>query len=120
MELVNILLALLTIAFGAIGLVSPSYAMGALKLQTAGPTDGMSEIRAASGGAFVATGAAALILSHPLGWTLLGAHYAGAALGRIVSIGLDGSGSRKIWAFFLIEAVFAAWLIGANGSGVAL
>ena len=114
MEIVNIVLAVLTIGFGGICLVSPSYAMGALSLKTDGRPDGMSEIRAASGGAFVAMALVAIVLAHPVAWVMLGVHYAGAALGRIVSIGLDGSGSTKIWAYFAIEALFAAWFIAAN------
>lgn len=119
MEFVNIALALLTIAFGGICLVSPSYALGALKLRVDGSNEGKSEMRAASGGAFVVMAAVALALgpTQPLAWVMLGVHYAGAALGRIVSIALDGSGTRKIWAFFAIEAGFAAWLIGANLQG---
>lgn len=115
-EVVNILLALLTIAFGGICLVSPTYAMGALSLKTDGKRDGMSEIRAASGGAFVVMSVAAILLgaTQPLAWVMLGVHYAGAGLGRIVSIALDGSGSPKIWFFFATELLFAAWLIGAN------
>lgn len=117
MEIINIVLALATIAFGALALCWPRWAMGALSLATTNDkTDGMSELRAASGGAFVATGSAAILLSaySPFAWIMLGMHYAGAGLGRITSIIVDGSGSRKIWGFFAIEIVFAAWLIAAN------
>ncbi len=116
-EIVNIILAVATIGFGAIALFWPSYAMGALKLATVGSeTDGMSEIRAASGGAFVGTGLLAIAFAQfsPVAWVMLGAHYLGAGVGRITSIARDGSGSTKMWAFFAIEALFAAWLIGMN------
>ncbi|MEO1330452.1 MAG: DUF4345 family protein [Pseudomonadota bacterium] len=116
-EIVNIILGVLTIGFGAIGLISPSYAMGALALKTDGDKrDGLSEIRAASGGAFVVMSVVAILIgqSFPMAWVMVGVHYAGAGLGRIVSIALDGSGSKKIWFFFAIEALFAAWFILAN------
>lgn len=123
-EAVNILLALATIGFGALAFFWPNFALKALKLQTAaGYEDGKSEIRAASGGAFMGTGAAALVLGSttimgaaatPFAWLMLGAHYAGAGIGRLMSFANDGSGSAKMWAFFASEALFAAWLIGAN------
>lgn len=115
--IVNVVLGALSVVFGALGFFWPNYALGALKLATApGFEDGKSEIRAASGGAFVFMGLAALAYGHvsPFIWVMVGVHYAGAGIGRLLSILVDGSGSTKIWAFFAIEAVFAAWLIGAN------
>ena len=115
--MLNNALAILTILFGAIALISPRYAMGALYLTTTdGRADGKSELRAASGGAFVATASAAMLLgpAHPAAWVMLGMHYAGCGVGRLTSIVIDGAGSKKMWAFFAIEAVFAALLIGLN------
>ncbi|MEL6278451.1 MAG: DUF4345 family protein [Pseudomonadota bacterium] len=117
MEIVNIILAVLSIAFGGICLVAPRYALGALSLRTDGANDGLSEIRGASGGAFVFLAAVALVVSHPAAWVMMGVHYAGAAFGRGVSIVLDAAGSPKMWIYFGIEVVFAAWLIGANLGG---
>lgn len=114
---VNIGLAILSIIFGALGFLWPNYALGALKLETTpGYADGKSEIRAASGGAFVLMGLAGLAFGHHHAfiWVMIGVHYAGAGVGRLLSIAVDGSGSAKIWAFFAVELVFAAWLIGAN------
>lgn len=113
----NVVLAVLSILFGAFGLVWPTYALGALKLQTIGDSsEGKSEIRAASGGAFVLLALAGLAFGHhhPLIWVMVGVHYAGAGAGRLLSILLDRSGTPKILAFFAVEVVFAAWLIGAN------
>lgn len=115
--MINVLLAVLSIIFGALGFLWPNFALGALKLAPVpGFSDGKSEIRAASGGAFVVMGLAGLVFGHvsPFIWVMIGMHYAGAATGRFLSIALDGAGSRKIWAFFAIEVVFAIWLIGAN------
>lgn len=119
MEVINIALALATILFGGLALVSPNFALKALKLQCVpGHNDGKSELRAASGGAFVGTAVAAIALgaAHPMAWVMLGMHYGGAAVGRVTSIFLDNAGSRKMWMFFAIEAAFAAVLIGANWS----
>lgn len=116
-ETINIALAILSIAVGAIAFISPDFALSALKLTTTdGAADGKSELRAASGGAFIALGAAALLLgsSAPIAWVMMGVHYAGAAAGRLLSFALDRSGSAKMWLFFAFELVFAAWLIGAN------
>ncbi|MEL6979685.1 MAG: DUF4345 family protein [Pseudomonadota bacterium] len=120
-DIVNYALAALSILFGALALLWPDYAMRALSLQSAdGKMDGKSELRGASGGAFVVLGAAAGALgpAWPLAWVMMGVHYAGAAVGRGLSFVFDGSGSRKMWFFFAIEVVFAAWLIGANWSRI--
>ncbi len=62
-QIVNIVLGVLSIGFGAIALLAPRYAMEALKLQTAGDArDGLSELRAASGGAFVGLALAGLAI----------------------------------------------------------
>ena len=116
-QIINIAFALLSIFFGALALCWPNYAMEALKLAPAGgQMDGKSELRGASGGAFVALGLGGLALgpAWPMAWVMMGLHYAGAAVGRLVSFTFDDSGSRKMWMFFAIEVVFAAWLIGAN------
>ena len=109
-QLINFTLALLSIGFGALALLSPNFAMEALKLAPAeGRMDGKSELRGASGGAFVALGLAGAAFgpAWPVAWVMMGAHYAGAAAGRLVSFAFDGSGSRKMWLFFGIEVVFA-------------
>lgn len=118
-DIVNLLIAILTVVFGGMCFLWPDFAMRTLKLANAetGAYDGMSEMRAASGGSFLGTTLGALILQafgSPLGWVALGMHYLGAAAGRGLSIALDGSGSRRIWTYFLFEVAFAVWLIGAN------
>jgi hypothetical protein len=114
-EFLNILVAVLTVGFGAIGFLKPEFALSALKLQRiAGHNDGLSEMRAASGGAFVATAALALALQSPLCYLMLGAQYVGASVGRLTSILFDDAGSKKMWAFFLIEAACSVWLVTAN------
>lgn len=113
-QIVNLLAALATIGFGAIGWLAPRYTMAVLDLATDGSALGLSEIRAASGALFVGLGLAALLLRDPLVFVVVGAAYAGAALGRATSIALDGSGSTTSWTFLAVEIAFAAWLILAN------
>ena len=116
-QAINFILAVVSIGFGALAFFWPDYALRALSLQTVeGRTDGKSELRGASGGAFMALGAAGALFgpAWPVAWVMMGVHYAGAAIGRLLSFAVDRSGSQKMWLFFGIEVVFAAWLIGAN------
>ncbi len=116
-EIVNLVLAALSAAFGAIAFLAPRYAMEALKLETTGGArDGMSEIRAASGGAFVALALAGMAFgaAQPFVWVMVGVHYLGAAAGRLLSIALDGAGSAKMVGFWGIEASFGLWFVIAN------
>ena len=114
---VNHALALLTILFGAIALaVAALHDEGAPSGDVAGRADGKAELRAASGGAFVATGAAAMLLGAAFSDRL---DHARAALRRRRRRATDGdrarrAGNAKMWGFFAIEAVFALWLIAAN------
>ncbi len=113
-DILNILAALLTIAFGAFGFVAPRYTLGALDLETTGSTMGLSEMRASVGGLFVAFGGVLLIWPHPMLFVGLGIAYAGAATGRFVSALLDAPPIRKLLIFGGIEAGLAAWLLAAN------
>lgn len=116
-DIINTVLAVLSIGFGAIGLLWPRFALDALKLAPQGAhREGLSEIRAASGGAFVALAAFGLIFgpSSPFVWVMVGVHYLGAGLGRFASILMDRSGSPKILGFFAIEALFGLWFVIAN------
>jgi hypothetical protein len=45
---------------------------------------------------------------------MLGVAYAGAAVGRLVSIVIDRPPMPKALVFFLFEAIPAGWLIIAN------
>ena len=112
-DIVNILIALMTIAFGAMGFVAPRFAARALDLQPTTSTMGLSELRASAGGLFVALGLACLVFG---GWTFaaLGVAYAGAATGRLLSMILDGPPQPKALAWFLLEALPSAWLIALN------
>lgn len=113
-ETINLILCLLTIAFGLFGFLAPRYTAAALDLQTTNSTMGLSEIRASVGGLFVVAGLAAILTDTPEAYFMLGWAYAGAALGRAVSLVRDKPPFTKVLIFGGIEAVFAALLLLLN------
>ena len=112
-DLLNISLALVSIALGAIGWLAPRYTMGVLDIAQGGSTMGLSEIRAASGALFIGLGAGAIFLGTPLAYAMVGFAWGGAAIGRLTSIVADGN-TRKKTGFFVIEVAVAALLLGLN------
>lgn len=113
-DILNILAALLTIAFGAFGFIAPRYTAATLDLETGASTMGLSEMRASVGGLFVVSGLAALWLDAPMAYAMIGFAYAGAAAGRFLSLFLDKPPIKKLFVFGGIEAVLAIWLLWAN------
>ncbi|SDW44433.1 protein of unknown function [Ruegeria halocynthiae] len=110
----NVIAALLTIGFGLFGFLAPAFTANALDLAPTKSTMGLSEMRASVGGLFVVTGAAVLWLNTPMAYAMLGVVYAGAALGRFVSVFLDNPPMTKALTFGGIELALAIWLIFAN------
>lgn len=113
-DIVNIVAAILTIGFGLFGFVAPRYTASALDLATTTSTMGLSEMRASVGGLFVVAGFAAIWLNDPLAYAMIGFAFAGAAMGRVLSLLLDKPPLRKVLIFGGIEAALAAWLLTAN------
>lgn len=113
-EFLNIVAALLTIAFGLFGFLAPRYTAAALDLEPTNSTMGLSEMRASVGGLFVVAGMAAIWLGQPLGYAMIGFAFVGAALGRALSLVLDKPPVRKVLIFGGIEAALAAWFLFAN------
>ncbi|MBP0482817.1 DUF4345 family protein [Sagittula salina] len=110
---VNIIIAVMTIAFGAMAFSAPGYAARALDLAPTGSTMGLTELRASAGGLFVAMGLACLIVGDWT-WAALGIAYTGAATGRVLSIFIDRPPQPKAFVWFLLEALPAAWLLTLN------
>ncbi len=110
----NIVAALLTIAFGLFGFLAPRYTANALDLEPTKSTMGLSEMRASVGGLFVVAGLAAIWLNAPLGYAMIGFAFTGAALGRVLSLIFDKPPVRKVLVFGGIEAVLATWFLAAN------
>ncbi len=113
-DLLNIVAAALTVAFGLFGFLAPRYTASALDLAPTTSTMGLSEMRASVGGLFVVAGIAAVWLNEPLGYAMIGFAFVGAALGRIVSLVFDKPPLRKVVIFGGIEAALAAWFLAAN------
>lgn len=113
-DILNIIAALLTIGFGLFGFLAPRYTASALDLEPTTSNMGLSEMRASVGGLFVVVGLAAILLGEPLTYVMIGFMFAGAALGRMLSIFLDKPPLSKALMFGGVEAVLATWLIVAN------
>ncbi|SEM68367.1 protein of unknown function [Palleronia salina] len=103
-DLLNIVIALLSIGFGAIGWLAPRYTMEKLDTQDKGSTMGVSEVRAASGALFVGLGLGALLIGDPIAYAMIGFAWGGGAVGRATSLLLDGVTRSKV-IFFAVEAV---------------
>lgn len=113
-DVLNIIACLLTIAFGLFGFLAPRYTAAALDLAPTDSNMGLSEMRASVGGLFVMVGLAALWLDHPLTYGMIGFAFAGAALGRLVSLVFDSPPLSKVLLFGGIEAALALWFLAAN------
>lgn len=113
-DILNILMALLSIGLGAIGWLAPRYTLSVLDLAPTGTTMGLSEIRAASGALFIGLGLGAIVLGTPLAYAMVGFAWAGAAAGRLTSILADEAPTRRTYGFFATEAVVAALLLVIN------
>lgn len=118
MAWIDIGLALLTIGLGLFGFLAPRYTLGALDLRQGDTAMGLSEMRASVGGLFVAVGAVCLITGAPAAYLMLGVVYAGAGLGRALSLIVDRPPMPKAGIWFLFEALPAAYLIWAHGSAI--
>ncbi|MEL6169903.1 MAG: DUF4345 family protein [Pseudomonadota bacterium] len=114
-DLVNILAAILSIGIGAISWLAPGYTMGALALAPRdGSTMGPSEIRASAGALFVGLGIGALLIGTSEAYAMVGWAWAGAAIGRATSLGLDRPSTPRKWVFFAVEAVVGGALLVLN------
>jgi len=113
-DLINILLACISIGLGAIGWLAPRYTMQILDMAPVGSTMGLSEIRAASGALFIGLGVGALLLGTPIGFAMVGFAWAGAAIGRLTSILADGYQNTRKITFFVVEASVAGVLLAIN------
>ena len=114
MDFLNWIIALLTIGFGAIGFLAPRYTASALDMVPTPTTMGLSELRAGSGGLFVALGLYCLLSGDPMAYFMLGVAYVGAGAGRLLSILLDKPPMKKALTFLAFEWPPAAWLILYN------
>ncbi len=113
LAIIDFILALVTIGFGAAGWLAPGWTMEKVGLEDTGSTMGLSEVRAASGALFVVAGIAAIWIGTPTAYAMLGFVWLGGALGRGTSLVVDGTSTRK-WGFFTTEIAVGLALVGLN------
>lgn len=110
LPIIRIVIAVVTIATGLISLIGPRSVTGFTGLSTTGPR-GITEIRAVLGGAFIALGAAPLILGEMAAYRMLGLTYLTVGLVRFLSMIVDRSWVSSNWISLAVEAVFGTLLI---------
>ena len=116
MHWINLAGAGLTLAMGCLGLFFPRLASRLTGLDARTPP-GFSEFRATFGGSLVLPALLILFIETPMAFAFAGLWWAGAALGRVVSIILDRSSTPQNWTAVAFELLFAATLlVGAPGS----
>ncbi|NNE86658.1 MAG: DUF4345 family protein [Silicimonas sp.] len=114
MDILNITLALTSIALGCFGWLAPRYTLETLDLETKGSTMGLSEIRASAGALFIGLGLGALYFGTPQAFAMVGFAWGGAAVGRVTSILRDQAPTRKTYVFAAIEIAVAVLLLAIN------
>jgi hypothetical protein len=110
LEILQIVLAVGTIATGLVSLIRPRAVQGFTGLSAPGPR-GITEIRAILGGAFIGLGVAPLILGTPAAYKMLGITYLVIAVARIAGIVLDRSFERSNWISLAVEVVAGIILV---------
>lgn len=104
LEILQIIMAVGTIATGLISLIRPRAVQGFTGLSAPGAR-GITEIRAILGGAFIGLGVAPLILGVPAAYQMLGIVYLVIAVARIAGIVLDKSFEQSNWISLAVEIV---------------
>lgn len=104
LEVLQILMAVGTIATGLISLVRPRAIRGFTGLEAPGPR-GITEIRAILGGTFIGLGVSPLILDTPEAYQMLGITYLIIAAARIIGLVLDRSLERSNYISLVVEIV---------------
>jgi hypothetical protein len=94
LQVLQIILAVLTIATGLVSLIRPRAVLGFTGLAVPGAR-GVTEIRSILGGGFVGLGVAPLILNAPEAYRMLGITYLVIAVARVAGLVLDRSVERS-------------------------
>lgn len=94
--------AIATLLLGMLGLIAPRKAAAFTSIAPLG-ANGLSELRATYGGLFVALGAQCLLSQSVVVFTVPGVAWSGAAIGRLVSVIIDGNRDRRNLGGMLME-----------------
>ena len=110
LEILQIVIAVATIATGAVSLFRPESIRGFTGLVADGPR-GITEIRAILGGVFIGLGVAPLILGAPEAYRTLGITYLVIAVIRAVSMVVDRSVVSSNIVSLAVEILFGVILM---------
>ena len=110
LEVLQVVIAVATIATGAVSLLRPESIRGFTGLLAEGPR-GITEIRAIMGGVFIALGVAPLVLGAPEAYRTLGITYLVIAVIRAVSMVVDRSVVSSNIISLVVEIVFGVILM---------
>ncbi|MDJ0787576.1 MAG: DUF4345 family protein [Myxococcota bacterium] len=102
--------ALATLGLGINGMLRPRATSRFVHMTPDGRM-GLSEIRATYGGLFAAMGAFALLAQDEVAFSLLGAAWVGAAVGRVFSIVVDDAREPLNFGGVAFESAFALLLL---------
>jgi hypothetical protein len=101
--------AVVTALIGVVFLFAPGLAYRVVGIDLReGRRGGYAEARSTMGGFHLGLGIAALLLAQPMVYLALGAAFALAAFGRILSMLSDGGNTVMNWLFLSVQIVLAA------------
>lgn len=101
--------AVVTSLIGLLFLFAPGIAFRALGIDLReGRRGGYAEARSTMGGFHLGLGIAALLLAQPMVYLALGAAFALAAFGRILSMLSDRGSTVVNWLFLVLQMVLSA------------
>jgi len=110
LQVIKIVIAVATIATGALGLFAPRSVFGFTGLNAPGAR-GLTEIRAVLGGLFIGLGLAPLILGSPATYQMLGISYLAIGIARAAGLAIDKSFEQSNWISLGVEFVFGSVLM---------
>ncbi|NLE77857.1 MAG: DUF4345 family protein [Chloroflexi bacterium] len=110
LQILQIVVALATIATGLASLLRPRAVRGFTGLTVDNPR-GITEIRAVLGGTFIGLGLAPLLLNTTAAYQMLGITYLAIGLARAASMFIDKSVVQSNIISLAAEAVFVAILL---------
>lgn len=107
-ELLAFCAAIVTCLIGIVFLFAPGTAFRVLHIELGeGRNRGYAEARSTLGGFPLGLGLAALLLAQPMVYLALGASFALAAFGRILSMLADKANTRVNWLFLVVQALLS-------------
>ena len=110
LQILKIVVAIATVATGALALFAPRSVFGFTGLSAPGPR-GITEIRAVLGGLFIGLGLAPFILRSPAAYKMLGIAYLAIFAVRLVSLFVDKSFEQSNYISLAVEIAFGIILV---------